>query len=303
MGTKARRERLYREFWQWGLDERGWSKNTRDMRMRIARSADRWLTEHHEIPLLFAEEQDLRKYLFKLPPNAYTRNAYPGALRWFLLFLIKNGHRKDNPAEALPHVPQVPGLPKAFGKREADRTAKSAHLFGLDVEAMVLLALFAGLRRSEIRWLEWASIDLEEGWISVKREGGAKGGRERAVPIHPELSDVLRGWKRESEGSGRYVFESTIRIGQPWSLTHIGRQFHSVGDDAGVHLHLPRHTFATHLLDVDGNLRTVQGHDRPLQRHPGFRPRPGHALPSVRPPNAGRCSRLCASAARRSPTR
>jgi integrase len=106
-------------------------------------------------------------------------------------------------------VPQVPGLPKAFGKRETDRIAKSAHLFGLDVEAMVLLALLAGLRRSEIRWLEWANIDLEEGWISVKREGGAKGGRERAVSIHPELSDVLRGWQRESTGSGRYVSSPT----------------------------------------------------------------------------------------------
>src|SRR5439155_10111432 len=70
------------------------------------------------------------------------------------------------------------------GKRERDR---------------LLLALFAfaGLRRSELLGLDWSDVDLERRLIRVRR---AKGGRQRAVPIHPALEPLFVDYLRIRAG-------------------------------------------------------------------------------------------------------
>lgn len=57
------------------------------------------------------------------------------------------------------------------------------------------LALFAGLRRSEIGKLTWADVDLDAGTIKV-REGKAR--REDVLPVHPELRASLLAEKRRN---------------------------------------------------------------------------------------------------------
>ncbi|MBK8178018.1 MAG: site-specific integrase [Planctomycetes bacterium] len=52
-----------------------------------------------------------------------------------------------------------------------------------------LTAVLAGLRRSELIRLTWASVDLEEG-VLIIRDGKAK--REDVVPMHPELLAELK---------------------------------------------------------------------------------------------------------------
>jgi integrase len=61
------------------------------------------------------------------------------------------------------------------GRRERDR---------------LLLALFAyaGLRRSELLGLDWDDVDLERRLLRIRK---AKGGRQRAVPIHPALEPLF----------------------------------------------------------------------------------------------------------------
>jgi hypothetical protein len=52
-----------------------------------------------------------------------------------------------------------------------------------------LAAALAGLRRSELTRLTWASVDLEAGLLTI-RDGKAK--REDVVPLHPELRAELK---------------------------------------------------------------------------------------------------------------
>lgn len=55
---------------------------------------------------------------------------------------------------------------------------------------MIVIGGFAGLRHAEIARLDWADIDLEEGFIEVKAEN-AKTDTRRIVPLKPNLKAFL----------------------------------------------------------------------------------------------------------------
>jgi site-specific recombinase XerD len=263
--SEARRQRLFLEFHQWGYDHRGWARNTRNVYTRSARTADKWLKEQRSTNLLFAGEKDLRAYLFSLPPNPPTRNSVRQALVWFFRFLVKQGYRRDNPAEELPRLPLKPTMPKALSIDVAERLLRAAHAHGDDTEVMVMLMLFGGLRRAETRLLEWRNIDLEESWLRV--DSGAKGGRPRVIPLHPVLRAVLARW-REVCLDARFVFPSPVFPDQPLSFATVASRIKEVGEDAGIHLHphILRHSAAQRLLEKTHNLSTVQeflGHADP----------------------------------------
>lgn len=60
----------------------------------------------------------------------------------------------------------------------------------LEALAAVSISLFAGLRRSEIERLDWADLDLDEGYIHVPASK-TKSARRRLVRIQPCLLAIL----------------------------------------------------------------------------------------------------------------
>jgi integrase len=78
-----------------------------------------------------------------------------------------------------------------------------AHLDGDRRRPMLLTAIFAGLRASELRGLRWADIDLKKAELHVRQRvdryqkiGPVKTeAGERTVPMPPQLVSTLREWK------------------------------------------------------------------------------------------------------------
>jgi integrase/recombinase XerC len=133
------------------------------------------------------------------------------------------------------------------GKRERDQ---------------LLLALFAygGLRHSELLGLDWEDIDLERHLVRVRH---AKGGRHRAVPIHPGLVPLFlayRATRTPIENPAVFVGVQGRRL-CPGVLA---RTFRHYATAAGVNAkkritpHTLRHVFATELLSSGANLREIQ---------------------------------------------
>ncbi len=61
---------------------------------------------------------------------------------------------------------------------------------------VVMLAAYAGLRRSEIIRLEWSDVNLDEGWLHVRAKRGwspKTNASERSVPLTEELLGYLKG--------------------------------------------------------------------------------------------------------------
>jgi integrase len=212
--------------------------------------------------LVWAETEHLRSYLFSTVPNAGNRNDIRAALCGFGEFVVAQCWRPDNPAIGLPRLPTPRAIPRALTVEQAHTIDLVAPTYGAMAAALVRLLLYTGLRKSEARMLRWS--DVEGGWVRVM----GKGSKERIVPLPPPAAEAMAAWRLEST-SAEYVFVSPRRPSEPISSTTFANLIRDVGCSAGIEgltPHALRHTLATQLLAIGGDLRQVQewlGHASP----------------------------------------
>jgi integrase len=121
-------------------------------------------------------------------------------------------------------------------------------------EALLLTALYAGLRGCELARLHWSDIDMNAGVIAIRLSKMNKG---RAVPIHPALLDVLKKWREIQQlDSSAPVFsldQVEIRAGRVVKIAQRVR----LASGVQFTTHELRHTFATWTLRKSKNLYAV----------------------------------------------
>lgn len=121
--------------------------------------------------------------------------------------------------------------------------------------AVVLLLYQTGIRAGEFLELKWPDVDLEGGFVRVRRKGGAV----QDVPMGPRAVEAL---KRIPRGNGRgYVFPNL-------DYTRLRRLLERASKRAGVKItpHGLRHACASHLRKVGMPLDRIQaqlGHVNP----------------------------------------
>lgn len=243
-------------FTMWGRDRRDWSPVTRRYYAARVDQASRWLAAHHNVQIERATTRQLQAWLDTTPPQPKTRNTYRAAIVAFYDWLATTGLRTDNPARGIDRVRERPALPRALAAEIISTiVARASAGPRRDVDALVHLLAFAGLRISEAASLEWA--DVEGDWLRVT----GKGTRTRALPVHPQLASSLRAWQAASSSAG-WVFASDRRIGEHVVANTPRRWVKDLSADAGypgVTPHMWRHSAATRLLECGADVRTVQG--------------------------------------------
>ena len=122
-----------------------------------------------------------------------------------------------------------------------------------------MVMLDSGLRISEALGLTGKSVDFENLVIKVK----GKGGKERLVPMSPELRKNLYRYAKDKEG---LLF--VTRTKTPVSVQNFQRDFKVLCGAIGIKgvrcsPHTLRHSFAVNYLRAGGNLeylRRILGH-------------------------------------------
>ena len=68
--------------------------------------------------------------------------------------------------------------------------------FGDHLSPMVLVSMNTGVRRGELRQIQWNDVDFDRAVLTI-RGGYAKSRRGRRIPMNAEALDVLQRWKRQ----------------------------------------------------------------------------------------------------------
>ena len=128
---------------------------------------------------------------------------------------------------------------------------------GLKYRAALSISYGAGLRSAEVCNLKVTDIDSQRMLIHVDQGKGAK---DRKVMLSPGLLDLLRDYWREARPKG-WLFPGKPRI-NPISPRQLNRAFSAAKTMAGIAkpatLHTLRHSFATHLLEANTDVRVIQ---------------------------------------------
>jgi site-specific recombinase XerD len=203
---------------------------------------------------------DLRAFLAREGGGApATLSRRLAALRGFYRFLVREGLRADDPTARLagPRVPaRVPRFLEVDEASEVVEEPAQEGWFLVRNRALLELAYGSGLRASELAGLDRTDLDLEARLVRVRR---GKGRKDRRVPFGPPAARVLAAWIAASGGSAGALFLN--RSGGRLSSRTVHRIVHAAGVRrglAGVHPHVLRHSFATHLLAGGADLRAIQ---------------------------------------------
>jgi site-specific recombinase XerD len=124
------------------------------------------------------------------------------------------------------------------------------------------VAAYSGLRRSEIIHLKWEHIDFQKSQIHIlnNAEFHTKTGKERSVPMHEKVFDILKRRSMKHGTFESYVFckSGGFRLTECY-VTHKFRDYcDKVGLPDTVHLHTLRHTTASFLVNAGVSLYEVQ---------------------------------------------
>ena len=218
-----------------------------------------------------AQISDLRTYLAFLVKNGMsvkTQARRLSALREFYKYLYTEKIRKDNPTDALDSPKTGRPLPKYLSEDEVNRLFDAVTRLPADkvirMKALLEILYASGLRVSELVSLPASTANVKENFLIVR----GKGSKDRMVPLTDAAKQALRDWIPERERTlpkgreSRWLFPSKGKTGH---LTREGffEELKKLAIIAGispqrVSPHVIRHSFASHLIAHDADLRTVQ---------------------------------------------
>lgn len=196
-------------------------------------------------------------------PRSVARRL--SALRSFYRYLLEQGAVAEDPTQeaASPKLPK--SLPKALSGAEMKRlleVAEGAQPEQRRLKAMLYLLYAAGVRVSELVGLTTAAVDeaLEQGLLQVT----GKGDKTRLVPLGEAAATTVQAYVCEGRsrlpGAGSPWLFASPQNGRALSRQRVFQLIRAAGEMVEVRVapHHLRHTFATHLVEHDADLRAVQ---------------------------------------------
>jgi site-specific recombinase XerD len=198
--------------------------------------------------------EDVRRYQLHLAASGVgvpTLNQTVSTLRFFFKVTLRRHEIVEHT-----HVIHEPRkLPVVLSVEEVARLLNAAP--GLKYKAALSVAYGAGLRTTEVISLKVSDIDSKRMIIRVEQ---GKGRKDRYVMLSPHLLDLLRTWWKAARPQG-WLFPGRDPA-QPMTTRQLNRACHAAAQMAEINkrvsLHTLRHSFATHLLEQNTDVRVIQ---------------------------------------------
>jgi len=255
---------LIREYISYLRVEKGLAKNSLSAYAGdIARLAA-W-TSKNNLELEKLTRQDLREWLIDLAGEKLSENSKRrliSSVRGFYKFLMFEGHLATNPAEDLVSPQKGVYLPRFLNQTEIETLLGAPDVetaIGLRDRAILELMYSSGLRVSEAVNFKVREIDLDAGILTTT----GKGSKTRRVPVGSSAVEWLRKYiaiRRKYENleiENLFVTPAGRALTRQAIHSFIALYAKKCGFE-GVSPHTLRHSFATHLVQNNADIRSVQ---------------------------------------------
>jgi tyrosine recombinase XerC len=264
-------EKYINSFNRWLDVEKGYSPNTLDGYKRDLYEFKRTLPE--EITVRDINSKHIRSFVVSLyrKNTAASVNRKLSALRTFFKFLQREKVISLDPLAGISGpklaktIPVFLTVDEVFQLLEAP-TQKDR--FMLRDQAIMELLYSTGIRVTELVSRNIADLDFASEVLSVR----GKGNKERLVPVGRPAKEAVSAWLvlreqliQQRAKRGRETEREALFLngrGSRLTARSVERLVKSYGERVGiiqtVTPHALRHSFATHLLEMGADLRSVQ---------------------------------------------
>src|SRR5438552_5375130 len=201
-----------------------------------------------------ATAEDLRRFQLHQtrtgirPPSI---NGSVAALRFFFTVTLD----RSEMARHLTFVREPRKLPAVLSPEEVARLLEAAP--GPKYKAALSAAYAAGLRVCEVVALKVSDIDSERLLLRIEQ---GKGRKDRFAMLSPQLLELLRDWYRIARPAV-WLFPGRDPM-LPLTTRQFARAVHAAANMADIKKrvtpHTLRHSFATHLLEQQTDVRLIQ---------------------------------------------
>lgn len=224
-----------------------------------------WLSQADYTQWRDVDSHQLRRYVATLSREGLGGKSiarHLSAIRRFYQFLLREKLAKDNPALDIRAPKAARRLPKAVDVDQINHLLDTDPDDPLEIRDLCMFELMysSGLRLSELVGLDLDSVDSRGHEIRVL----GKGNKERILPVGRKALAALALWlpvrgalAGESE-QALFVSRRGSRLSTRSVQARLSRWGITKGADQGLHPHMLRHSFASHMLESSGDLRAVQ---------------------------------------------
>ena len=201
-----------------------------------------------------ATAEDLRLYQLHLTDTGVrppTINSAVSALRFFFSVTLD----RPDVTKPLTFVAEPRKIPVVLSPEEVARFLEAAP--GPKYKAALSAAYGAGLRVSEVVALKICDIDSKRMLLKIEQ---GKGRKDRFAMLSPQLLELLRDWWRIARPRV-WLFPGQNPVNH-LTTRQLNRAVHAAAHMAEIPKqvtpHTLRHSFATHLLEQNIDIRVIQ---------------------------------------------
>ena len=201
-----------------------------------------------------ATAEDMRLYQLHLTKTGVrppTINSAISALRFFFSVTID----RPDVTKPLTFVGEPRKIPVVLNPEEVARLLEAAP--GPKYKAALSVAYGAGLRVSEVASLKISDVDSKRMLLRIEQ---GKGRKDRLAMLSPQLLELLRDWWRIARPKA-WLFPGQNPVNHI-RVRQLNRAVHAAADMAKITKrvtpHTLRHSFATHLLEQNTDIRVIQ---------------------------------------------
>ena len=256
--------------------DRNYSSKTVESYQRDIEKFYRFLLEED----IKADDVDLiviRNFLSKEFMSGVSRRSCKRrlcALKHFYQYLVKTGQIETNPFNYVKSPKMEKKYPHILYSNQVEELLKEnknrTDVLASRDQAILELLYYSGVRASELVNIKLSDINTRNRVCRIL----GKGNKERIVPFTDSCALTIDKYIKEcrpklakhNEQISIYLFlnnrgEQLTTRGLEYILKNIEEK---IGLNLGLHPHLLRHTFATHLLENGADLRVIQellGHE------------------------------------------